>query len=77
MFEEEAEPQSSYQDELAAAVAEASLAELALRSNISPDHPAWHPGEEAAYRQRFERWRKASRDVVAALDRLGQSRARR
>ena len=58
------------QEALATAAAEALAAERALRSGIQPGHPDWAPRDEAAYKERFDRWRDASREVIAALDRL-------
>jgi uncharacterized protein YukE len=66
----DAHPESQCQNELAAAAAEARAAAHALRRGISPGHPDWSPAEEVAYNQRFERWRRASKEIVAALDRL-------
>ncbi len=57
---------------LAAAAAEVDAASEALRAIKSPEHPDWQPSDEAEFTLRFERWRIASKGVVAALDRLAQ-----
>ena len=66
-----------YEDELARAAAEVSAAERAFRAGVSPDDPNWTTQDEAAYIARFEKWRTASRKVVAALDELARGQDER
>ena len=46
---------------------DAHKALLAGRGPMSPD---WSPEESAGYRLRLDRWRRASRTLIEALDRL-------
>ena len=55
---------------LAAAAEEVHAASVALRAGRTPEHPDFGPSDEAEFTLRFERWRIASKDVVAALNRL-------
>jgi uncharacterized protein YukE len=67
---EETDRAHSAQAALAAAALDVRAASRALRASTTPQHPDWHASNEAEFARLFERWRIASKNVVAALDQL-------
>jgi uncharacterized protein YukE len=52
------------------AASDERAAHRALLEGMRPGDLSWDPSEDAAYRERLDRWRAASQALVDALDRL-------
>lgn len=52
------------------AASEERAAHSALLEGMRPGDLSWDPSEDEAYRERLDRWRAASQELVDALDRL-------
>jgi uncharacterized protein YukE len=50
------------------------VARATLEEAVSPSDRAWTPEARAGYEARLARWRAASRELVAALNRLAAER---